>query len=140
MYRSPPYGFAGDDFLNMVVGLTSEAAVGEVDAVLSRIEDRAGRSSDRAGSRTLDLDLLLYGARVDASERLPRADVLEYPFVLAPLTELARYGVHPVTGELYTDAWARMAARAPPLARLGPFPDALMNASLRSPRSSRIRG
>lgn len=120
VYRSPPLGFRGADFLNLVARLTSSAGPAAVDTVLSRLEDAAGRSSERAGSRTLDLDLLLYGTRVDARARLPRRDVLEYAFVLAPLAELAPAGVHPVVGCRYADAWARMAAHAPPLERMGP--------------------
>lgn len=121
VYRSPPYGFSGDDFLNMVVRLASEAGPAGVDAVLTRIEDVAGRGGERRGSRTLDLDLLLYGVRVDARQRLPRADVLAYPFVLAPLAELAPAAAHPVTGRRYADAWAEMAARGQPLTVVGPL-------------------
>lgn len=128
VYRSPAHGFRGADFLNLVVRSTSGAGAAAVDAVLTRIEDAAGRTTERRGSRTLDLDLLLYGARVDGAARLPRRDVLEYAFVLAPLAELAPAGVHPVTGERYADAWCRLAARGDPLARLGPFPDALTDA------------
>lgn len=119
VYRSPPYGFSGADFLNMVVGFDSGAPPAEIDARLSRIEDAAGRSSERRGSRTLDLDLLLHGARVAAAERLPRADVLEYPFVLAPLSELAPDAAHPVTGERFAAAWRRMAAHGAPVTPVG---------------------
>ena len=119
-YRSPPHGFSGDDFLNSVARFSSRAAPAEIEAVLSRIEDRAGRSADRGGSRTLDLDLLLYGQRVAPAERLPRGDVLAYPFVLAPLAEIAPDVVHPVTGERFAAAWRRMAARQPRLTRIGP--------------------
>lgn len=123
VYRSPPYGFSGDDFLNMVVRFSSAAGPAGVETVLTRLEDAAGRSPERAGSRTLDLDLLLYGARVDARARLPRADVLEYPFVLAPLAELAPAARHPVTGRPLADAWAGMAARGEPLTLVGPLSD-----------------
>lgn len=121
VYRSPPYGFAGPEFLNLVVHCERADGPAAVDAVLTRIEDAAGRSPERQGSRTLDLDLLLYGARVDARERLPRADVLEYPFVLAPLVELAPDTRHPVTGRTYADHWKEMAERAEPLTLVGPI-------------------
>lgn len=119
VYRSPPYGFCGDDFLNLVVRFASDAGPAAVDALLTRVEDAAGRGAERGGSRTLDLDLLLYGARVDARARLPRSDVLEYPFVLAPLAELAPAAVHPVTGRRYAEAWAEMAALDLPLTLVG---------------------
>lgn len=99
VYRSPAYGFAGPEFLNMVVGFDTALDVDAVEAVLSELENARGRDpADRSGSRTLDLDLLLAGGRVDPLRRLPRADVLRYPFVLAPLAEIAPDLVHPVTG------------------------------------------
>lgn len=120
LYRSPPYGFSGADFLNMVVVFASGEGPEAVEAVLSKIESEGGRALRRQGSRTLDLDLLLYGQRVDARRRLPREDVLRYPFVLAPLAEIAAHVAHPVTGERFDAAWRAMAAGEPPLERLGP--------------------
>jgi 2-amino-4-hydroxy-6-hydroxymethyldihydropteridine diphosphokinase len=106
VYRSPAFGFEGPDFLNMVVGFDTASKVDTVEATLSELENARGRNrAERTGSRTLDLDLLLYGQRVDAARRLPRADVLRYPFVLAPLAELAPKLAHPVTGVLIGDAW-----------------------------------
>ena len=68
--------------------------------------------------RSLDLDLLLYGERVDPVQRLPRDDVLKYPFALAPLAELAAGLIHPVTGGAIGEAWRSMAEARPPLQRL----------------------
>ena len=56
---------------------------------------------------------------MDAARRLPRADVLEYPFVLAPLAEIAPDLVHPVTGVPLKDAWTKMAGRVDALRRIG---------------------
>jgi 2-amino-4-hydroxy-6-hydroxymethyldihydropteridine diphosphokinase len=120
VYRSPPYGFTGPDFLNMVVAFACTMPTPRLIEALDDIERRGGRV-ERAGSRTLDLDLLLYGARVDARQRLPRSDVLRYPFVLAPLAELSGSLVHPVTGATMADAWADMQSRNLPLERLGPI-------------------
>lgn len=106
VYESPAYGFDGPDFLNLVVGFTSAAGADAIEAVLSRLENDGGRGAARSGSRTLDLDLLLYGCRVDAARRLPRADILRYPFVLAPLAEIAPELVHPLTGQRMAAAWA----------------------------------
>jgi 2-amino-4-hydroxy-6-hydroxymethyldihydropteridine diphosphokinase len=121
VYKSPAYGFAGNDFLNLVVGFASSSSPATVEDVLSALEQAAGRGGpdQRGGSRTLDLDLLLVGRRVDAALRLPRADVLLYPFVLAPLAELAPALAHPVTGMSLARAWARMRATGPDLSRLG---------------------
>lgn len=121
VYRSPAYGFEGDDFLNLVVAFGSASSPAAVEDVLSALERAAGRGGpeQRTGSRTLDLDLLLFGPRVDAAQRLPRTDVLQYPFVLAPLAELAPRLAHPVTGLSLERAWRQMRATKPPLRRLG---------------------
>ena len=99
VYRSAAYGFEGPDFLNMVVGFSTGRPVDAVEGVLSDLETQCGRGVDkRSGSRTLDLDLLLFGQRVDPAWRLPREDVLRYSFVRIPLAELAPELRHPVTG------------------------------------------
>lgn len=106
VYLSPAFGFDGPDFLNMVVAFETQADADSVEAVLSELENARGRGDgDRSGSRTLDLDLLLLGDRVDAARRLPRDDILRYPFVLAPLAELSPALVHPVTGVVIATAW-----------------------------------
>lgn len=121
-YRSPAFGFDGPDFLNMVVGFATRQDVDVVESVLSELENERGRGAgDRAGSRTLDLDLLLFGERVDASRGLPRTDILAYPFVLAPLAELAPARVHPVTGAAVGDAWREAAKQAYGPRRIGPL-------------------
>jgi 2-amino-4-hydroxy-6-hydroxymethyldihydropteridine diphosphokinase len=106
VYRSPAFGFSGPDFLNLVVGFRAGPDADAVETALSELENLRGRgSNDRCGSRTLDLDLLLFGQRVDPGRRLPRVDVLCYPFVLAPLAEIAPALVHPVTGQTIGEAW-----------------------------------
>jgi 2-amino-4-hydroxy-6-hydroxymethyldihydropteridine diphosphokinase len=110
VYQSPAFGFDGPDFLNLVIAFATEADADSVEAVLSELENARGRNdADRSGSRTLDLDLLLQGDRVDAARRLPRDDILRYPFVLAPLAELSPGLVHPVTGVPIGDAWKECA-------------------------------
>lgn len=118
VYRSPAYGFDGPDFLNLVVGIRAASGADEIEGVLSALETARGRVGDRSGSRTLDLDLLLYGERVDAGRRLPRSDILRYPFVLAPLAEIAPDLAHPVTGISMKAAWDAGVATDGPLTRL----------------------
>ena len=57
--------------------------------VLRAIETLAGRSRRDPAVVELDLDLLLYGSRVDAGLRVPRPGAFTLPFVLWPLAELA---------------------------------------------------
>jgi 2-amino-4-hydroxy-6-hydroxymethyldihydropteridine diphosphokinase len=123
MYRNPAVGFDGDDFLNLVLRLHSEAGPCALKEILSGIEQRAGRARAALGPgpRTLDLDLLLYGSLIEAPLRLPHAGVLKYSFVLCPLAELAPSLVHPVTGITVAESWQEMALTNPPLTNLGPL-------------------
>jgi 2-amino-4-hydroxy-6-hydroxymethyldihydropteridine diphosphokinase len=109
VYRNPPVGFAGDDFLNLVATFDTDLPPTEVAAELEEIHSLAGRdrSGERFAPRTLDLDLLLYDdlVRDERGLRLPREDVVKYDFVLAPLVELAPELRHPVDGRRLRDIW-----------------------------------
>jgi len=120
VYQSPAFGFEGPDFLNLVVGFGVDSDADAVEAILSELENERGRNqTDRLGSRTLDLDLLLFGKRVDTARKLPRADILRYPFVLAPLAEIAPGLKHPVTGVTIREAWDARAEGIVTLKRIG---------------------
>jgi 2-amino-4-hydroxy-6-hydroxymethyldihydropteridine diphosphokinase len=95
----------GADYLNLVLSLSTEYHVDSVREALRAIEALAGRSRVDAAICELDLDLLLYGACVDARRRLPRPGMFTVPFVLGPLAELAPELVHPVTGERCRSVW-----------------------------------
>ena len=120
IFRNPPVGFDGDDFLNLVVRSRTQLAPPEIEEILNDIECRAGRVRDGGGlgPRSLDLDLLLCGSLVDASLRLPHPDILNYAFVLCPLAELAPDLVHPVTGIPLSESWAAMERDKPRLSRV----------------------
>ena len=109
VYRNQAVGFDGDDFLNLVVAFDTALGVQALKAALDEIELACGRErgAARFAPRTLDLDLLLYGERVDEAQRLPRREILEYAFVLKPLMELAGVHRHPRTGMSYKEHWAR---------------------------------
>lgn len=65
------------------------------------IEGEAGRTrGPRWGPRTLDIDIVLYGARVIRTDRLvtPHPGLLERDFVLAPVARLLPDLVHPALG------------------------------------------
>ena len=99
VYRGPAVGRPAADYLNLVVALNVETSIDELRDELRAIETLAGRTRVDAAVCELDLDLLLYGCRVDAERRLPRPGVLMLPFVLVPLAELAPELVHPITGQ-----------------------------------------
>jgi len=109
VYRSPALGFDGDDFLNIVVGFESQLSADDIEARLDAIETarNRGHGAGRFAPRALDCDLLMVGARVDGSRRLPRDDVLRYPFVLGPLAEIAPRLRHPLDGQTLAEHWAR---------------------------------
>jgi 2-amino-4-hydroxy-6-hydroxymethyldihydropteridine diphosphokinase len=52
--------------------------------------------------------LLLYGQQVldESAVRVPRADILQYAFVLAPIAELAPDLRHPVDGRTMRELWS----------------------------------
>ena len=119
VYSSAAYGFAGEDFLNLVASFETDRTPGDLLQQIEVVHDRAGRirGPDRYTSRPLDIDLLLYGELVDptAPLRLPRDDVLQHSFVLGPLAEIAPDLVHPVTGLTIDEHWRRFDAASHPL-------------------------
>jgi len=92
-YRSAPLGYADQpDFLNAVAELQTGLAPESLLESLQEMELRHGRRRSFANApRTLDLDLLLYGAESIASDRLtlPHPRMHERAFVLKPLAEIA---------------------------------------------------
>lgn len=107
LYRSSAEGLSGPDFLNLVAGFKVTESPREIRRRLAALEAQAGR--DRSGgkfsSRTLDLDLLLHGGRIDASLKLPHPDIERYAFVLRPLADLAPDFRHPVSGATIAELW-----------------------------------
>ena len=119
VYRSKAVGFAGDDFLNLVLGFESDVSPAEIHQVIEGIHKVAGRERGEAkfSPRTLDIDLLLYDDLViDAAPiHVPRADILEYSFVLCPLAEIAPDLKHPETGKSIAEHWAEFDQDSQPL-------------------------
>jgi 2-amino-4-hydroxy-6-hydroxymethyldihydropteridine diphosphokinase len=91
-YRSAPVQAAGPDFINAAIELrTTLDPLALLDA-LQGIEARFGRERPYPNApRTLDLDLLFFGQRRLAGERLslPHPRAHERAFVLVPLAEVA---------------------------------------------------
>ena len=108
-YRSRAFGFDGDDFLNLVVGLECELSPEAIEDNIEEIHALVGRrrSAEKFVPRLLDIDLLLYDDLVRESPKpqLPRSDILEYSFVLRPLAEIAPELRHPVTGRSMREHW-----------------------------------
>ncbi len=112
VYRNPAVGFSGADFLNLVTAFDTALPLTGLIPALSDIETRCGRErgAQRFAPRSMDIDLLLYGDIVSETPvKLPRPDILRYPFVLKPLTDLMGEARHLVTGRRYAEHWAEMA-------------------------------
>lgn len=93
-YRSRPLGPQDQpDFLNAVVALDTALAPETLLNHTQSIELRQGRTrkAHRFGPRTLDLDILFFGDRIIATNRLtvPHYDMRNREFMLYPLAELA---------------------------------------------------
>ena len=93
LYRSAPVGYAPQpDFVNGVAELRTSLSPDELLAALIGLEARHGRERSFPNApRTLDLDLLLYGDEVLATDRLtlPHPRMHERAFVLKPLLDVA---------------------------------------------------
>ncbi len=93
LYRSPPMGGLDQpDYINAVVQVETDLEPEQLLHELQAIERQHGRKEQRErwASRTLDLDLLLWGQeRFDSKAlTLPHPGLHERAFVLAPLQEL----------------------------------------------------
>jgi 2-amino-4-hydroxy-6-hydroxymethyldihydropteridine diphosphokinase len=97
-YRTAPVDASGPDYVNAVAAIGTRLTAPDLLAQLQALEQRAGRERPwRNAPRTLDLDLLLYGAaRIDSPAlTVPHPRWLERAFVLVPLAEIAPAIVDP---------------------------------------------
>jgi 2-amino-4-hydroxy-6-hydroxymethyldihydropteridine diphosphokinase len=103
-FDTEPVGFLEQPrFLNGALVLETELEPAALMRGLLGVERAMGREREGAiakGPRVIDLDLLLYGDVVMATEELtlPHPEMQERRFVLEPLAEIAPEWVHPVLG------------------------------------------
>jgi 2-amino-4-hydroxy-6-hydroxymethyldihydropteridine diphosphokinase len=102
-FDTEPVGYlAQPRFLNGALVLETE--LGPVDLLRGLLGVERAMGRERVGllkgPRVIDLDLLLYGDVVMATEELtlPHPEMVERRFVLEPLAEIAGEWVHPVVG------------------------------------------
>jgi len=112
LFRSDPVGIVDQPwFINGVAALETRLSAIDLLNRLIEIEAEMGRVRLRKnGPRIIDLDLLLYGAArlAEATLTLPHPRMLERHFVLVPLLQLLPHGRHPVSGEPFAAALARL--------------------------------
>jgi len=112
VYETEPWGFRSDDrFLNMVVKVRSSLRPSGLLGRILMIEAQLGRLRSGKGykSRTIDIDILLYGSEVIKKEELeiPHPRIPVRKFVLEPLCELAPDMIHPVLKVTFTELLAK---------------------------------
>jgi len=120
LYRNKAVGFEGDDFLNMVVGFNTAVAPEQIFARIAQLHKQAGREYQESSfcSRTLDLDILLYGDLVRQHLKLPHQDLDKYGFVLRPMVEVAPELRHPVSGKTMSQLWDGFDAEIHPMQKV----------------------
>ncbi len=116
VYCCPAVGFDGDDFLNMAVKIKTNLQARALRDWLRQLEDEHGRdrTQPKFSDRSLDIDILLFGHRVQADEslELPRAEILNYAHVLKPLADLAPRLRHPIEKKSYRRLWREFPDKA----------------------------
>lgn len=93
-------------FLNLVAEAATVLFPRQLLARARKVESLLGRTRlGRGGPRSIDIDILLYGGAVLATDelRIPHPRLCERRFVLEPLAELAPQLRHPVTGRRVAD-------------------------------------
>lgn len=91
-YQSKPLmDMPGPNYLNVVCKIETDLSALDLLNFCQEIEDNQHRVRGvKWGSRTIDLDILLYGDRVLATKRLtiPHPEMINRSFVLLPLFEI----------------------------------------------------
>lgn len=123
VWETAPLGPPQPAYLNAVLEVESELPAEGLHRLMRLVEAGAGRErSERWGARTLDLDLLLFGADlIDTPDlRVPHPSLGERRFALAPLAELCPDCRVPGTGATV----AQLLAACPPheMREAGPYP------------------
>lgn len=99
LFETAAWGAAAPDYLNSVVCFSARVPARCVLDALLAVERLLGRvRAERWASRSIDLDLLLYGDQVivEPGLQVPHPRMHERRFVLEPLAEVAPNTVHPV--------------------------------------------
>lgn len=108
VFEAEPVGFSGPNFYNCVATLKTSLSLEALQQTLKQLELQYGRAPDakKNQSRTLDLDILLFGDVVrEGVPALPRADLYKFAFVLQPMMELCPERVIPGDGRTIAQLW-----------------------------------
>lgn len=116
VYACAAVGFCGDDFFNLAASFSTQKDLPAVIRLLKQLELAQGRdfTAPRFSAKTLDIDVLLWGdfCGEQAGLQLPRPDITEHAYVLAPLADLAGDRRLPGTQRRLAELWLAMSAGA----------------------------
>jgi len=101
IYKTPSWGFDGDDFFNICIKLTTTLKAETLINSLLNIENELGRQRSSVQgyqNRKIDIDILLFDNEIIFSKTLivPHTKMLQRKFVLIPLAEIAPTAIHPL--------------------------------------------
>ncbi len=103
-YQSRPLlDMPGPNYLNVVCKIETELSASDLLDFCQEIEENQHRVREvKWGSRTIDLDILLYGDQILATKRLtiPHPEMINRAFVLLPLFEIEPELKLPLLGPL----------------------------------------
>lgn len=92
-YDTQPWYYENQSrFLNACIEIRCDLSALELLAQLQKIEQEMGRvRTIKNGPRIIDLDILVFGEEIHDLEilKIPHPGILERPFVLVPLVEIA---------------------------------------------------
>ncbi|PJA98193.1 MAG: 2-amino-4-hydroxy-6-hydroxymethyldihydropteridine diphosphokinase [Ignavibacteriales bacterium CG_4_9_14_3_um_filter_30_11] len=99
IYLTKPFGYLDqDDFLNMVIKISTEKEVKHLHSELQKIEEIIGkRKTIKWGPRQIDLDILFFNNEIYSDEMItiPHKCIIERDFVLVPMVEIEPEFIHP---------------------------------------------
>ncbi len=100
LYRTESWGKHDQpDFINKVIELETELSPEELLQGILAIEVELGRErNERWGSRTIDIDILLFGDQIidQPNLKIPHPFLHERRFSLEPLCEIVPDFIHPI--------------------------------------------